>query len=63
VGSSWQNTGTYGRILKKVITREYERFEKTLDPGKKSVLVHNIGYLIGIQRKLIRDMKKENSRN
>ncbi len=58
MGSSWTNRGTYGRILKKLIQRQLRRFEIEGDSDKTIQLAHNIGYLIGIQRDLLRDESK-----
>ena len=55
MGSSWTNRGTYGRILKKLIQKQLRKFEQEEDGEKSIQISHNIGYLIGIQRDLIKD--------
>jgi len=55
MGSSWTSRGTYGRILKKLIQKQVKRFNEELDNEKANQLAHNIGYLIGIERDLIKD--------
>ena len=59
MGSSWKNRGTYGRILKKVIQRQVERFESQRNEDKAINLAHNIGYLTNILNTMIKD--EENS--
>lgn len=55
MGSSWTNRGTYGRILKKLIQRQVRRFETEKESEEAIDLAHNIGYLISIERDLIKD--------
>jgi len=60
MGSSWKNRGTYGRILKKIIKKQLNRFESEKDIEKANQLSHNIGYLTNILNGIIRD--EENSK-
>ncbi len=55
MGSSWKNRGTYGRILKKVIQRQVNRFESQTNEDKAISLAHNIGYLTNILNTIIKD--------
>jgi len=55
VGSSWKNRGTYGRILKKIIKKQLNRFDAEEDLDKANQLSHNIGYLTNILNGIIRD--------
>ena len=59
VGSSWQNRGTYGRILKKIILKQVKRFQETKEQEKAIQIAHNIGYLSNILNTIIKD--EENS--
>lgn len=55
----WRSRGSYGRILHKTIKRLEQRLENEEDHDKSISLAKTIGYLVSVQRELIRD--EENS--
>ena len=52
--SSWKNRSTYGKLLRRVIIKQAERFEKTTDIEESIRLSGNIGYLIDKLNNLIK---------
>jgi len=50
---SWNERGTYGNILKDLISMQLSSFEKEKDPLKKTKIAQNIGYLCQVQASLI----------
>ena len=53
--TSWQKRGTYGNILKILISKQLTTFEKEDDTLKKIKIAQNIGYLCQVQTSLIRE--------
>jgi len=49
----WNERGTYGNILKGLISKQISNFEKEKDPIKKTKIAQNIGYLCQVQASLI----------
>jgi len=52
--SSWKNRSTYGKLLRRVIIKQAERFEKTTDTEESIRLSGNIGYLVDKLNNLIK---------
>jgi len=50
---SWNERGTYGNILKDLISKQLSNFQKEKDPLKKTRIAQNIGYLCQVQASLI----------
>jgi len=44
--SSWKNRSTYGKLLKRIIIKQTERFDKCNDDEMAVKIAANIGYLI-----------------
>ena len=44
--TSWKNRGTYGKLLKRIIIKQTERFDKCNDDETAVKIAANIGYLI-----------------
>lgn len=59
MGSSWKNRGTYGKLLRRVIVKQAERFEKSADTEESVKIATNIGYLVD---KLNNLLKQEESK-
>ena len=59
MGTSWKNRGTYGKLLRRIIIRQSERFEKTSSDEDAIKISANIGYLVD---KLNNLLKQEESK-
>ncbi|MCV0409386.1 hypothetical protein [Nitrosopumilus sp.] len=57
--ASWKNRATYGKLLRRIIIRQAERFEKTTDDETAIKIATNIGYL---SDKLNNLLKQEESK-
>jgi len=57
--TSWKNRSTYGKLLRRIIIRQAERFEKCTDDETSIKFATNIGYLID---KLNNLLKQEESK-
>lgn len=44
--TSWKNRSTYGKLLRRIIIRQVERFNKCNDDETATKIAGNIGYLI-----------------
>lgn len=58
-GVRWRSRGSYGRMLHKTIKKLQERFDLEHDHDKNISLAKTMGYLISVQRELLKD--EENS--
>ena len=58
-GVRWRSRGSHGRMLHKTIKRLEQRFEREKTHDKSISLAKTIGYLVSVQRELIKD--EENS--
>lgn len=54
-GVRWKSRGSYGRMLHKTIKRLQLRFEDEKEHEKITSLAKTIGYLVSVQRELIKD--------
>jgi len=44
--TSWKNRSTYGKLLRRIIIKQAERFEKTTNDEDAVKISMNIGYLV-----------------
>ena len=58
-GVRWRSRGSHGRMLHKTIKILQQRFETEKGHDKSISLAKTIGYLVSVQRELIKD--EENS--
>lgn len=52
--ASWKNRSTYGKLLRRIIIKQAERFEKTNDFEESIKISTNIGYLTDKLNNLIK---------
>lgn len=52
--ASWKNRSTYGKLLRRIIIKQAERFEKTTDFEESIKISTNIGYLTDKLNNLIK---------
>jgi hypothetical protein len=57
--ASWKNRGTYGKLLRRVIIKQAERFEKCDNNEESIKIASNVGYLVD---KLNNLLKQEESK-
>ena len=57
--TSWKNRSTYGKLLRRIIIKQSERFEKSKDNDEAVKIAANIGYLTD---KLNNLLKQEESK-
>lgn len=53
MGRSWNERGTYGNILKQLISKQLIQYEKERSRLTKTKIAQNIGYLVQVQSGLI----------
>ena len=58
-GIRWRSRGSYGRMLHKTIKKLHLKFEAEEDHDKSIALAKTMGYLVSVQREMIKD--QENS--
>ncbi len=54
-GIRWRSRGSHGRLLHRTIKRLEQRFENEKDHDRCISLAKTIGYLVSVQRELIKD--------
>lgn len=52
--TSWKNRSTYGKLLKRLIIKQSERFEKCHNDEEAIKIATNIGYLVDKLNNLLR---------
>ena len=55
--TSWFDRAQYANILKKIIKKQFQIYQKEPDRIRKAKIAQNIAYLVQTQSSLIRDEK------
>ena len=59
-GVRWKVRGSYGRMIHRTVKRLEQKFQKESTHKKQISLAKTIGYLISVQREIIRDEENSN---